>query len=451
MRFLSRAAVALLIGASAPAASVAPALRPDLRLPARRGRPPFRGRSSRPTSRRRRCPNTSSRRCRRPATTGRPATGPGTTTTIIGCRASGSSRREPGVLWTPGYWAFVGGVYHFHRGYWAPHVGFYGGVNYGFGYDGAGYEGGRWDNGQFFYNATVNNFGAVHVANVYSQPVTVHARSTSPASATTAARAGTPVKPTPEQEQVAAEQHIRPTPAQLSQVRAASVNPEQFQSANQGKPAIAATPRPGEFKGPGVVPAKAAGAAAGHARRRRTRFPPDAERRRRRRTRAARGCERLPTPSQTLRRQKPRRRQPLDKPAKSRSQARSLDRRRRRRRSFRRGTAPGRRRSRRPSKSRKGADKAQKPPGSRRQEAAERREAARRGEAARLVGKPHGADHVRRTATSRQADADRAAAPGAAPSALPKGPPAGAERKPPRPGGKPRLECGRPGLPACPK
>ena len=41
-----------------------------------------------------------------------------------------------------------------------------------------------------------------------------------------------------------------------------SVRGEQFVSANQGKPAIAATQRPGEFKGKGVVPAKAAGKAA---------------------------------------------------------------------------------------------------------------------------------------------------------------------------------------------
>ena len=37
-----------------------------------------------------------------------------------------------GVLWTPGYWGFVGGVYAFHVGYWGPHIGYYGGVNYGF-------------------------------------------------------------------------------------------------------------------------------------------------------------------------------------------------------------------------------------------------------------------------------------------------------------------------------
>ena len=44
-----------------------------------------------------------------------------------------------GVLWTPGYWGFVGGFYAFHLGYWGPHVGFYGGVNYGYGYGGVGF------------------------------------------------------------------------------------------------------------------------------------------------------------------------------------------------------------------------------------------------------------------------------------------------------------------------
>ena len=46
-----------------------------------------------------------------------------------------------GYLWTPGYWGFFGGQYRFNEGYWGPHVGFYGGVNYGFGYGGVGFEG----------------------------------------------------------------------------------------------------------------------------------------------------------------------------------------------------------------------------------------------------------------------------------------------------------------------
>jgi hypothetical protein len=44
-----------------------------------------------------------------------------------------------GLLWTPGYWAFARSAYVFHPGYWAPHVGYYGGINYGVGYPGAGF------------------------------------------------------------------------------------------------------------------------------------------------------------------------------------------------------------------------------------------------------------------------------------------------------------------------
>jgi hypothetical protein len=166
---------------------------------------------------------------------------------------------QPGLLWTPGYWAFVGGVYAFRQGYWGPHVGFYGGINYGYGYNGLGYEGGRWDNGRFFYNSTVNNFGAARVTSVYAQPVTV------PPGVGRASfnggQGGILLKPTPEQERLETGEHVRPTPAQVSHAREASVKPEQFNATNKGKPAIAATPRAGEFKGKDVVPAKAAGSA----------------------------------------------------------------------------------------------------------------------------------------------------------------------------------------------
>ena len=50
---------------------------------------------------------------------------------------------QPNLLWTPAYWGWSDGNYVFHDGYWGPHVGFYGGVNYGFGYGGDGYEGDR--------------------------------------------------------------------------------------------------------------------------------------------------------------------------------------------------------------------------------------------------------------------------------------------------------------------
>ena len=76
-----------------------------------------------------------------------------------------------GVLWTPGYWGFVGGVYAFHAGYWGPHVGFYGGVNYGFGYVGVGFAGGRWAGNSFAYNQSVTNVNVTNIHNTYNTTV----------------------------------------------------------------------------------------------------------------------------------------------------------------------------------------------------------------------------------------------------------------------------------------
>ena len=73
-----------------------------------------------------------------------------------------------GLLWTPGYWGFVGGFYGWHAGYWGPHVGFYGGINYGFGYPGSGFYGGVWSGGAFRYNTAVVNVNRTVVHNVYN-------------------------------------------------------------------------------------------------------------------------------------------------------------------------------------------------------------------------------------------------------------------------------------------
>ena len=78
---------------------------------------------------------------------------------------------EPGFFWTPGYWGWEREAFVFHEGYWGPHVGFYGGINYGYGYFGDGYEGGRWDRGHFFYNRSVNNVNVTIIHNVYNTTV----------------------------------------------------------------------------------------------------------------------------------------------------------------------------------------------------------------------------------------------------------------------------------------
>ena len=77
---------------------------------------------------------------------------------------------EVGFLWTPGYWAFSTGAYYWHPGYWGPNVGFYGGIDYGYGYTGAGYYGGYWQGRNFYYNRAVNNVNITNV-HVYNRTV----------------------------------------------------------------------------------------------------------------------------------------------------------------------------------------------------------------------------------------------------------------------------------------
>src|SRR5450631_3746667 len=76
-----------------------------------------------------------------------------------------------GLLWTPGYWGWGGNAYAWNAGYWGPHVGFYGGVNYGYGYGGVGYQGGYSNNGAFNYNRSVNNVNTTYIHNVYNKTV----------------------------------------------------------------------------------------------------------------------------------------------------------------------------------------------------------------------------------------------------------------------------------------
>ncbi len=159
-----------------------------------------------------------------------------------------------GLLWTPGYWAWRDGIYVFNAGYWGPHVGFYGGVNYGFGYGGVGYEGGRWDNGVFTYNRTVNNFGNVTITHVYEKTVVIEPGATR--ASFNGGSGGTAARPTQEEQAAAHEQHVAAAPSQLQHERAASENKALLASENHGKPAIAATATAGEFSGKGVVATK---------------------------------------------------------------------------------------------------------------------------------------------------------------------------------------------------
>jgi hypothetical protein len=71
---------------------------------------------------------------------------------------------------------------------------------------------------------------------------------------------GINARPRPEEEAAAREKHIPPVAVQTQHAQAARANPQQRVSVNQGKPAIAATPKPGALNDRAAVPAKEAGA-----------------------------------------------------------------------------------------------------------------------------------------------------------------------------------------------
>jgi hypothetical protein len=165
---------------------------------------------------------------------------------------------EVGFLWTPGYWGWGGGGFLFHEGYWGPQVGFYGGISYGFGFFGVGFQGGRWDGGRFFYNRSVSNVNVTIIHNVYN--TTVINSTTVNRVSYNGGEGGITARPTPAEEAAAGGRHIPPVAAQVQHVQTARSNPELRASVNNGRPPIAATAKPGDFKGEGVVAAREAGA-----------------------------------------------------------------------------------------------------------------------------------------------------------------------------------------------
>jgi hypothetical protein len=166
---------------------------------------------------------------------------------------------QVGLLWTPGYWGWGADRYVFHEGYWGPHVGFYGGISYGYGYFGEGYQGGRWDNGRFFYNRSVNNVNVVNIHNVYN--TTVINNVTANRVSYNGGHGGIDARPRSEDEIAQRDRHIGPIAAQNEHMQAARNDRQLRASVNQGRPPVAATPRPGAFKDRDAVGAREAGGA----------------------------------------------------------------------------------------------------------------------------------------------------------------------------------------------
>ena len=172
-----------------------------------------------------------------------------------------------GALWTPGYWGGDGPGYRFHHGFWAAHIGFYGGINYGFGYVGTGYQGGYWNGPHFFYNQYANNINinvnpgfreAVYQRDVRVNNEVINNRVVNNTTITNVTvnnthinnvsynggRGGVQAAPRPAELAVLREQRVPPMQAQVQARTVAAKNPQQFFAKNQGHPAEVAAARP---------------------------------------------------------------------------------------------------------------------------------------------------------------------------------------------------------------
>lgn len=141
-----------------------------------------------------------------------------------------------GVLWTPGYWGFAGGFYGWHGGYWGPHVGFYGGINYGFGYGGVGFIGGRWGGGGFMYNTAVMNVNASVVHNTYVDRTVINNTTVVNNHTSFNGAGGVAAQPNQQEQAAMHENHVQPTSNQLSHEQAAGQDRGQLASVNNGHP-----------------------------------------------------------------------------------------------------------------------------------------------------------------------------------------------------------------------
>jgi WXXGXW repeat (2 copies) len=162
-----------------------------------------------------------------------------------------------GLLWTPGYWGWGNGGYAWNAGYWGSSVGFYGGIDYGFGYSGHGYTGGRWQGQHFYYNTAVNHVNVTNIHNTYTE-TTVNNTTVNRVSFN-GGRGGLTARPTPTEQAAARAPHQPATALQEQHRQAAMASHPLLASVNHGKPEITATSKPAEFNTREVAKASPAG------------------------------------------------------------------------------------------------------------------------------------------------------------------------------------------------
>ncbi|MEO8946079.1 MAG: hypothetical protein ABI338_06230 [Gemmatimonadaceae bacterium] len=154
---------------------------------------------------------------------------------------------EPGMLWTPGYWGASGASFMWYPGYWGRHVGYYGGINYGFGYFGRSYVGGGWYGAHFRYNTAVTNVNTTIVRNVYVDRTVINRytidRTTVNHVSYNGGQGGVNLRPSAEQMSMRS-QAVPMTAQQQEHQQVAAEARGQLASVNHGEPRSLAVARP---------------------------------------------------------------------------------------------------------------------------------------------------------------------------------------------------------------
>lgn len=162
-----------------------------------------------------------------------------------------------GALWTPPWWGWEDGRYLFHEGYWGDDVGYYGGIDYGYGYMGEGFVGGEWRDGRFAYNTAVMRVNTTVIRNTYVDQTIVRER-TIPNErriAYNGGPGGIRHDPTPIERRGMTGRHAALTPVQQQQIQAARADRSSYAKANGGRPqrVVVARPESGERTGGGSI------------------------------------------------------------------------------------------------------------------------------------------------------------------------------------------------------
>jgi hypothetical protein len=155
-----------------------------------------------------------------------------------------------GALWTPPWWEFYGAGYRWHHGYWGRYIGFYGAIDYGYGYTGLGFDGGYWNNGRFYYNRAVANVDPRVTPYVYRYSITNY----TPFNRVSynGGPGGVTRQATARELAVRSGMRMAPVAEQMQNARAAAMDPRQFASGNHGHPAMTTQ------TGPAAMPNRAA-------------------------------------------------------------------------------------------------------------------------------------------------------------------------------------------------